>query len=82
MGSAPEEVPITCGGASVHPGDIVVGDENGVLIVNPRDVQAVLDKAVRSDESEPALLEKLKSWQKLSELSGADNLLDELGYKV
>lgn len=75
-------VPITCGGASVHPGDIVVGDENGVLIASPRDVQAVLDKARGSDESEPALLEKLKSGQKLAELSGADRLLDELGYKV
>lgn len=75
-------VPITCGGASVHPGDIVLGDENGVLIANPRAVQAVLDKAVGSDESEPALLEKLKSGQKLSELSGADKLLDALGYKV
>lgn len=29
-------VPISCGGAAVSPGDIIVGDENGVLVI-PRD---------------------------------------------
>ncbi|GAP34436.1 RraA family protein [Piscinibacter sakaiensis] len=38
-------VPISCGGVVVHPGDIVVGDEDGVLVIAPRDAEAVLRKA-------------------------------------
>lgn len=38
-------VPISCGGVVVHPGDIVVGDQDGVLVIAPRDAEAVLGKA-------------------------------------
>ncbi len=34
-------VPIACGGAPVYPGDIIVGDEEGVVIV-PADIAAVV----------------------------------------
>ncbi len=73
-------VPITCGGAAVQPGDIVMGDDNGVLIANPSQVASALESARASDDSEPALLEKIRSGQKLAELSAADKLLADLGY--
>jgi regulator of RNase E activity RraA len=38
-------VPISCGGAVVHPGDIVVGDADGVLVIPRRDGEAVLTRA-------------------------------------
>jgi len=38
-------VPITVGGMVVHPGDIVVGDEDGVLAISPGDVDAVIAAA-------------------------------------
>jgi regulator of RNase E activity RraA len=34
-------VPVCCGGVVVHPGDIVVGDEEGVVVV-PRDVASIV----------------------------------------
>lgn len=38
-------VPINCGGVVVHPGDIVVGDADGVVIIPAKDGPAVLEKA-------------------------------------
>ncbi len=75
-------VPISCGGVAVQPGDLVMGDDNGVLIAHPGHVESALDRARASDESEPALLEQLKAGRKLSELSGADKLLADLGVEV
>lgn len=75
-------VPVACGGVPVRPGDLVLGDDNGVLIADPAHVAAVLGKARESDNSEPALLEKIHSGQKLSELSAADALLSKLGHTI
>lgn len=36
---------ISCGGVSVHPGDIVVGDANGVVIIPKGEAETVLQKA-------------------------------------
>jgi RraA family protein len=38
-------VPISCGGVVVNPGDIVLGDGDGVLIVPQREARAILDRA-------------------------------------
>ena len=35
-------VPIQCGGAPVHPGDIIVGDTDGVVIIPKDEAEAVL----------------------------------------
>ncbi|WP_210608136.1 RraA family protein [Priestia flexa] len=46
-------VPISCGGTAVHPGDIIVGDADGVVIIPKEHEQAILTKAaekVKFDE--------------------------------
>lgn len=43
------DVPISCGGTSVNPGDIVVGDVDGIVVI-PRDqAQVVLEKALEKE---------------------------------
>lgn len=51
--------PITCGGATVRPGDLVLGDVNGVLFLDEATALRVVDQALASDQAEPALLERL-----------------------
>ncbi|OGP56142.1 MAG: hypothetical protein A2V67_05150 [Deltaproteobacteria bacterium RBG_13_61_14] len=44
--------PVTCGGVVVHPGDLVMGDINGVVVVPGDEAQPVLDEAkkiIRAD---------------------------------
>lgn len=57
-------IPITCAGVKVNPGDIVTADEDGVVVV-PRDkASAVLKKAQELDQMEHQtlpLIEKFKS---------------------
>lgn len=51
-GPGATNIPISCGGASVQPGDIVVGDVDGVVIV-PRDEAAtVLQKAQEKEAAD------------------------------
>src|SRR5690606_28402204 len=47
-------VPISCGGVVVSPGDIVVGDADGVLVIPANDAPAVLEKARKKLQKELA----------------------------
>lgn len=49
-------VAVTVGGMIVHPGDIMVGDEDGVLAIAPADVDAVIEGARRQQAKEEAAL--------------------------
>jgi 4-hydroxy-4-methyl-2-oxoglutarate aldolase len=70
--------PISCGGVVVHPGDVVLADDNGVLIL-PVDVAAsVVERAKASDEREPAMRDFLRGGGSLPERTGANRMAAEL----
>jgi regulator of RNase E activity RraA len=57
-------VPVVCAGAKVSPGDIIVGDEDGVAAVPKAQAAEVLKKAQALDDSEHTMypfIEKYKS---------------------
>ena len=58
-------VPVTCGGVRVNPGDWVLGDANGVIVLAPEAAAEVLEKALASDAAEPALLARIASGEPL-----------------
>ncbi|MFE5837012.1 RraA family protein [Arthrobacter sp. NPDC056493] len=58
-------VPLQCGGVTVHPGDLVLGDSNGVVVLSPEAAGQVVDKALASDAAEPGLLARIASGEPL-----------------
>jgi len=52
-------VPVTVGGMVVHPGDIIVGDEDGLLAIAPADVDTVIEGARRQHAKEVAALKSI-----------------------
>jgi RraA family protein len=52
-------VTVTVGGMVVQPGDIIVGDEDGVLAISPADVAAVIEGAKRQGDKEAAALRSI-----------------------
>lgn len=52
--------PIACGGVAVFPGDIIVGDGEGVVVI-PRHLAAeVAEQAVAQEEKEDFIMEKVR----------------------
>ncbi len=53
-------VPVACGGISVNPGDIIVGDPDGVIVIPRKDAAAILVDAKAFMEADAAKLPKAK----------------------
>ena len=59
IGSGEVNVPVSCGGVNVFPGDIIVGDANGVTVVPQMKAEATLRAAVEKmlkDEARAAAI--------------------------
>ena len=66
-------VPVSCAGVTVRPGDIIVADEDGVVVVPQERADEVLKKAKEIDDRERGMfpfIQKHKSLQKAIELFG------------
>lgn len=55
-----KDVPVTCGGVLVHPGDIVVGDTDGVVVVPRAQAAEVLAAAAQIEETERRMTVRIK----------------------
>jgi len=57
--------PVSVGGVTVQPGDLVVADADGVVVVEPRKVPAVLDAARQKLADETARIDGIRSGKQL-----------------
>jgi regulator of RNase E activity RraA len=53
-------VPISCGGVAVYPGDFLVGDADGVILVPAAIADAVSQEAIAYEDQETFILKKLR----------------------
>ena len=51
--------PITIGGKVVCPGDIVVGDQDGIVIIKPEDAEELAAQTKKITEKEAVIIEKI-----------------------
>lgn len=60
-------VPIICGGVLVNPGDIILGDEDGVLVIPKEIEEAVLKFAISYDAADSAVAQAKREGRSLEE---------------
>ena len=71
-------IPILCGGVPVKPGDIILGDCDGVVVVPQEDEDGVFEKAKAKFEKEKHVVEDLLSGKSTLEIYGFDKLIEKL----
>ena len=69
--------PVQCGGVVVHPGDLVAADANGVLVLPPEDVERVMEEALKRQEREKAVIQRLRDGEHLADISIANKVIRE-----
>lgn len=66
---------IQCGGVVVKPGDLIVADSNGILVLDPEIAKPLGEKALEMQEREKGLIARLKNGESLPKITAADSLI-------
>ena len=69
---------VSCGGVSVEPGDAVLADENGILVLKPWEIAEAASVAVAMQRDEKFVLARVAAGEKLSDINGATARIEAL----
>lgn len=73
--------PVHFGGVKIEPGDLIVGDSDGVVVVAREDVPGVLEMARQRDEKEKRISAELRQGKSTLELYGFLKILEREGMR-
>lgn len=73
------QISVTCGGVLVNPGDVILADNEGVVVVNAERVRTVLELAAKIKAAEGKLIERLNDGFTLSDGLNLREHVDTLG---
>lgn len=51
-------IPVVCGGQTIYPGDVILADDDGVVVVQRGEAAEVLEKSIARDEKEAKIRER------------------------
>ena len=74
-------VTVSCGGVAVRPGDAILADENGVLVLPPEEIEAAANRAIALQTAEKTTLARLTAGEKLPDITGVTAMLKERAAK-
>lgn len=75
-------VPISCGGVVVNPGDIIIGDDDGIAVIPKEKAAEVLELCKNTLDKEQRIEKAMGEGKTLFELLGLYEKLDKLGMKL
>jgi len=73
-------VPISCGGICVNPGDIIVADQDGVIVIPLKDAERVLEDARKLQVQDNAKFEQAKA--RTANREWVDKAIQAKGYEI
>lgn len=74
--------PIFCGGALVQPGDIILGDEDGVVVVARDQAETVLRASIEREQREAVVMGRLEAGELTLDVLGFRKALDRQGLHI
>ena len=61
-------IPVSCGGVTVNPGDAILADDCGILVLPPAEVAGISDIALADQEDEGSWVARIRDGAKLQDL--------------
>lgn len=74
-GEGSEGLPIACGGQPVQPGDIIIGDSDGVAVIPRKRAEIVLERVRQQEEKELTIRKRIENGERLFELLNLEMLI-------
>lgn len=68
-------IPVTCGGVAVNPGDAILADENGVLVMPAADIESSAHRALQMMKDEKRTLERIDAGEKYPDIMGTTRVI-------
>lgn len=71
-------VPVSCGGVAVEPGDAVLADENGVLVMKAHEITEAAERAIGMQEAEKKTLARVAAGERMPDINGTNARIAEI----
>ena len=71
--------PLNFGQATIFPGDLVLGDDDGMVVVRLDDCREVLESSLKRVSAEESKVKQLKAGVSSVELNSLDKVFESLG---
>ncbi|WP_417604933.1 4-carboxy-4-hydroxy-2-oxoadipate aldolase/oxaloacetate decarboxylase [Primorskyibacter flagellatus] len=71
--------PIVLGGIYIEPGDIISGDDDGLVVVRKDDIEETCRESRTRDNKEAVMMHKLREGANMLELTGLRSVLEKKG---
>ncbi len=71
-------VPVSCGGVSVNPGDLIVADDDGVVVIRPHEAEDLLGAVKERFGSHPDIRQWIRDGKELRDYPHARQFFGEL----
>lgn len=77
IGTAGEmNVPVSCGGVVVRPGDAIVADDSGIFVLPAPGLPAIIERALAMQRRElTEIMPRLRAGERLSDITGVASLI-------
>jgi 4-hydroxy-4-methyl-2-oxoglutarate aldolase len=73
--------PLILDNVTIYPGDLILGDRDGVVVVKREDAAEILQKSRTREEKEKGIKERLKRGESTLDILGFGNILKERGLR-